>query len=284
MMERAVKSVVAAAVLAFAGCKSPKCACVGDEVTLVSPHGKAVVSLKGARVMSWTDADGREYFFMPEKIWSPAGDWSHGGMSICWPWFGRKGADQSLIHGFAKNAHFKLRGRQSIPGGESVTLGLRVDGAKSESFPHDVDLEITVAVTDVLSLKMKTVNLDDAPITITHGVQAYFPVEDYAQTVFFGVKRDDFAAVNGMDSAFAAGKSDFGVRNSKSGRGFRMKASGNSGVVVWSPGTVEPANRNLAADDCPKFIVIGPSARAKEGAITVPPKGFSTLEFEVRPM
>ena len=56
-------------------------------------------------------------------------------------------------------------------------------------------------------------------------------------------------------------------------------ASGNSGLVVWTQGTVEPANRNLAKDDCPKFIVIGPSSRPAEGTVTVKPGESQELSY-----
>ena len=74
-----------------------------------------------------------------------------------------------------------------------------------------------------------------------------------------------------MDKAFKRLGARFGFRDSGAKRAITLDASGNSGLVVWTPGTVEPANRNLAADDCPKFIVLGPSARTTEGAITVAP-------------
>ena len=94
-------SALSLAVVAIVGCSYDKSAKSGS-VKLRSPHGSAVVSLDGARILSWKDASGRELFFMPAKPYSPDGDWSHGGTSICWPWFGRKGSAQNMIHGFAR--------------------------------------------------------------------------------------------------------------------------------------------------------------------------------------
>ena len=275
----------AVAAILFAAATMAGCSCGhhpdSGTVRLSSPSGSAVVSLKGGRILSWKDASGRELFFMPAKKESPGGDWSHGGTSLCWPWFGRKGTEPSMIHGFARNRMFSLRGRQKVDGGESVTLGLEVSGSDNANFPHDADVELSVVLTDRLVLKLKTANLGDAPFEITEGFQSYFPVSGYDKIVFSGIEKDDFAAVDGMDKAFRRLPGDFGFKDTSRGCELKMKAAGNSGLVVWTPGKVEPANRNLAPDDCPKFVVLGPSCRAAEGAVTVKPGESHELVCEL---
>ena len=261
------RPVLALMVLA-AGCVHKKSA-DAETVSLSSASGCATVALVGGRVLSWKDADGRELFFMPVRQWSENGDWSHGGMSICWPWFGRKGNDQSLIHGFGRNCRFALRSRRAVANGEEAVLGMKVAKSDNTLFPYDAEVELTVSLTDRLTLKLKTVNTGREPFKFSGGVQSYFPVEDYGKIMFFGMDNEEFAAVNGMDKAFKRASGDFGVRNLAARRTYTLTASGNNGIVVWTPGTVEPANRNLAPDDCPKFIVVGPSVRSAEGEITV---------------
>ena len=273
-------SALSLAVVAIVGCSYDKSAKSGS-VKLRSPHGSAVVSLDGARILSWKDASGRELFFMPAKPYSPDGDWSHGGTSICWPWFGRKGNAQNMIHGFARNRAFSLRDRRTVPGGESVVLGLKVLKTDSMEFPYCADLELSITLTDRLSMKMKTTNLGTEPFEITEGFQSYFPVSDYGKIMFYGVDQEDFTAVNGMDKAFKRLAGVFGFKNLADGRGVRLNSNGNSGLVVWTPGTVEPANRNLAPDDCPKFIVLGPSSRAAEGSVSVKPGDSHELIYEL---
>ena len=266
---------VVAGMFALAGCKASQ----EKIVSIASGSGSTTVSLDGARILSWKDANGKELFFMPAKQWSPDGDWSHGGTSICWPWFGRKGTEQSLIHGFARNRRFTLRDRKTVPGGESVTLGLKVLKSDSAYFPYEADLEVTVSLTDRLALKLKTTNLGKEPFEIAEGFQTYFPVADYGKIVFCGVESNEFTLVDGMDKAFKRLTGDFGFKDAVSGREFKLNASGNTGLVVWTPGTVEPANRNLAKDDCPKFIVIGPSSRPAEGVVTIKPGESHELSY-----
>ena len=275
LMSASVALFAVAGLFIAAGCGSK----TGNSVTIASASGSVTVSLDGGRILSWKDANGSELFFMPAKQWAPDGDWSHGGTSICWPWFGRKGTEQSLIHGFARNRRFMLRERKAVPGGESVTLGLKVLKSDSAYFPYDTDLEFKVSLTDRLALKLKTTNSGKEPFEIAEGFQTYFPVADYGKIVFCGVESKEFALVDGMDKAFKRLNGDFGFKDAASGREFKLNASGNTGLVVWTPGTVEPANRNLAKDDCPKFIVIGPSSRPAEGTVTVKPGESHELSY-----
>ena len=264
------------AVIAVFGVMLPA---IGEsDVSLKSKSGEVVVSLNGGRILSWKDSKGEELFFMPAKKWSPDGDWSHGGTSICWPWFGRKGTAQSLIHGFARNRRFAFRDRKSIPGGESITLGLKVSKNDSPYFPYDADLELTISLGESLSLKLKTTNLGKEPFEIAEGFQSYFPVKDYGKIIFWGVESKEFALVDGMDKAFRRIGKDFGFKDTGAGSEIKLSADGNTGLVVWTPGTVEPANRNLAKDDCPKFIVIGPSSRAAEGVVSIKPGDSHELD------
>ena len=248
-------------------------------VDVVGPGGRAVVDLQGGRILSWKTSAGEELLFMPRLTESAGGDWSHGGISVCWPWFGKKGDKASSIHGFARNRRFTLRAHKTIPGGESITLGLKVLKSDSTYFPYDADLELTVSLADRLTMKLKTTNLGKKPFEIAEGFQTYFPVADYGKIVFCGVEAKEFALVDGMDKAFKRLTGDFGFRDAASGSEFKLNASGNSGLVVWTPGTVEPANRNLAKDDCPKFIVIGPSSRPAEGAVSVKPGESHELSY-----
>ena len=156
---------------------------------------------------------------------------------------------------------------------------MKVSKSDSAYFPHDADLELTVSLTDRLILKLKTTNPGKEAFNVAEGFQSYFPVADYGKIVFSGVEANDFALVDGMDKAFKRLTGDFGFRDAASKREFKLNATGNTGLVVWTPGTVEPANRNLAKDDCPKFIVVGPSCRPAEGVITVQPGESHELSY-----
>ena len=243
--------------------------------------GTAVLDLRGGRIVSWKTADGAELLFMPAKRITPGGDWSHGGIGICWPWFGKKGADPSSIHGFARNRTFTVQKREKSADGESIVIALSTEEGGDAAFPYAANLELQVSMTESLSLRLITTNYGAKPFELSNGFQPYFAVGRYDAVTLAGVKDAPFAAVNGMDAAFPRLGDAFSLKDTSRGWTIDCTAKGNTGVVVWSPGNVEPHNRNLAAGDTERFIGLGPSNRVKEGPVTIVPGSSHELVFEM---
>ena len=266
--------------LGLCGCSSAKTSAGDQIVTLESRSGRVEIDLVGARILSWRVA-GKEMFFMPSNPQSPEGDWSHGGISICWPWFGKKGTAASSIHGFARNKTFTLQSRRTSAAGSSATLGLTLAAGEEPNFPYAASLELTFSLTDRLTVTMRTLNTGKEPFAFSGGFQPYFAVGSYKTVTLQGVKEADFAAVDGMDAAFPRRGDAFALTDASIGRKISATAKGNTSLIVWSPGSVEPHNRNLAPGDTERFIGLGPAFRAKEGAITLSPGQAHELVFEM---
>ncbi len=275
-----VAATMAALTLGLGGCRSAKSTDEAKTLILESRSGRLEIDLAGARILSWRAA-GREIFFMPENPLSPDSDWSHGGLSICWPWFGKKGSDARSIHGFARNKTFVMRSRRTSAYGSSATLGLTLAAGEDPNFPYAADLELSFRLTDRLTVTMRTTNTGKEPFAYSGGFQPYFAVGSYKAVTLHGVKESDFAAVDGMDAAFPRLGDAFALVDSAANRKIAATAKGNTSVIVWSPGAVEPHNRNLAPGDTERFIGIGPAFRAKEGAITLTPGQSHELVFEL---
>ena len=267
--------------LGLCDCNSAKTSSDARIVTLENPYGRVAIDLVGARILSWRMAD-KEMFFMPSNPQSPDGDWSHGGLSICWPWFGKKGTAASSIHGFARNKTFTLLSRRVSASGSSVTLGLTLAAGEEPDFPYATSLELTFSLTDRLTVTMRTLNTGKEPFAFSGGFQPYFAVGSYKAVTLQGVKDADFAAVDGMDAAFPRRGDAFALTDASVGRKISATAKGNTSLIVWSPGSVEPHNRNLAPGDTERFIGLGPAFRAKEGAVTLSPGQAHELVFEMK--
>lgn len=248
----------------------------GLGVSVISnEYGLVVVSLEGARIMSWQDRTGRELLFMPDKKTSDGQDWSHGGISICWPWFGRQAG---VIHGFIRTKRFSVRHQTS----DSVSLRYSLSVNEEPSFPHAADLDVDIQLKDTLSIIMRTRNTGKETFAYTCGVHPYFAVTDYRGLSFDGVDAKPFACVDGMDKAFSCiTDGPFSVTDKVLKQTFSMRADGNSHVIVWTPGTVEPANRNLKPDDMTKFIGFGPAFTKSAGAVVLKPGESHELSLRV---
>ena len=269
-----------ASTLGMFGCTGAKNSGDSRVVTLENRSGRVEIDLLGARILSWR-VTGKEVFFMPSNPQSPDGDWSHGGISICWPWFGKKGSAASSIHGFARNKTFVLKSRRTSAAGSSVTLGLDLAAGEESTFPYAASLELVFTLTDRLTATMRTLNTGKESFAFSGGFQPYFAVGSYKAVTLHGVKDVDFAAVDGMDAAFPRRGDAFALTDASTGRKISATAKGNTSLIVWSPGSVEPHNRNLAPGDTERFIGLGPACRAKEGAITLSPGQTHELVFEM---
>ena len=269
-----------AAIVGIVGCWSSTAA-TDDTVVLEGRAGRVTVDTQGGRILSWKMPSGEELLFMPRRTTSPDGDWSHGGISICWPWFGKKGSAASSIHGFARNRRFTVKERRVAVDGTSVTLEYSQAAGAEPDFPYAANVELTVKVDARLELTLRTTNMGKEPFELTEGFQPYFAVSDYGKVTLRGVKKDAFAAVDGMDKAFPRIADRFSLSDAGFGREIEAFARGNSGLVVWSPGKVEPHNRNLDAGDTQRFIGLGPSNRAKDKPITLAPGASHELVFVI---
>lgn len=220
---------------------------------LSNEQGRVDVALTGARITSWRDACGRERLFMPEQPLSGGAEWSHGGIPLCWPWFGRK---DGVIHGFIRNKRFSVVRRTA----DELLLRYSLESKEEPSFPYKADIDVEIQLKDGLSVVLRTRNTGDKPFDFTCGIHPYFAVSDYGKLSFDGIEKDSFACVHGMDKAFPRPSNgsyrmtDEGLRQMLS-----LHSSGNSHIILWSPGTVEPCNRNLRPEDMTKFVGYGPA-------------------------
>ena len=247
----------------------------GDTCVISNANGRAEIALRGGRLVSWRDRDGRELLFMPEKKITPGGDWSHGGIPVCWPWFGRK---DGVIHGFIRNKYLSVRRRTA----DSVTLGLALSAGEERTFPQAADLELTLTLGKGLTFAMRTTNTGKDPFTYTEGLHPYFLVDDCRKVTFSGVDEQPFACVDGMDKGFArSADGTFSFTDPARGVAVRARATGNSHVIVWTPGTVEPANRNLAPEDTVRFLGYGPAFTKAAGSITLKPGETHELTLQL---
>ena len=156
---------------------------------------------------------------------------------------------------------------------------LRSSSILTPDFPYAADLELVVRMSDRLTMEMRTTNVGTVPFSFSEGFQPYFAVGRYDAVKLSGVKAEPFAAVDGMDAAFPRLGDAFAMSDAAVGREISAVAHGNTSVIVWSPGNVEPHNRNLAAGDTERFIGLGPASRVKEGAVTLPPGASHTLSL-----
>ena len=273
-------------------------------IRLDTGRSSATVSLDGGRVMSFKTG-GEEVLWSP-KSWNHKGDsWCHGGIPLCWPWFGKSGPTPDVVHGFAWRSRFEVRGRKDSAGRSELVLGLKPTEASRKEWPCDFDLEYTIVLSDKLSLRLKTANTGTAPFALTAGFHPYFFIGDRDRasvtgtdgmkycdsrltTKYDGVWKGDLKLVSSFDHVFVEPCSTalHKIVDPLLDRRISVSSSGAARLVVWNPGVEEDAFENpgpgqLAVGDWRHLVCVEPSILWKEAAIMLKPGETHELKAEI---
>ena len=137
-----------------------------ERIELKTDYASCVVETRGARVMSFRPAGGEEVLWQAEPVQLTDAKWAHGGIPLCWPWFGVNGRVD--IHGTAWRRPFSVVTRRE--GKNRCELVL----ARDEG---DVRLEYTLVLRDSLKLELKTTNRGKQEFSFSAEARAYYALE-----------------------------------------------------------------------------------------------------------
>ncbi len=264
------------------------------EVAIANKYGTAEIALLGGNVLSYRPTGQPPVLFRPAKRDYNRADSVHGGLPVCWPWFGKSGEPGSKPHGFARLCVFSVRGSQYSDEMTEVTLGLKSSDETRSLWPYDFDLEFKVCVSMKLNLSLRTRNTGDRPFLLTEGFHPYFLVGDREKAVLRGVDglsfvdaRDmsegvfagDFAATEPSDHVITlpdAPKHEFALLDPVLKRAIALASSGNRRLVVWNPGEGNSLP-DQSPDDWRRFLCVEPATLWRDAGFTLQPGEDHTL-------
>ena len=140
---------------------------IASLVVLSNFYGRVEADSLGAIVLSYVPAGGEEVFFRQAAPYDPSG-WYHGGVPVCWPWFGGNGEPGSVLHGFARQREWRVVSRTD--GGKDSAVHFRLEE------PGEYRLDYLVGLNERLSLRLTMENLGTASFAVTTGLHPYFSV------------------------------------------------------------------------------------------------------------
>ena len=275
-----------------------------DVIRLETERSSALVSLHGGRVMSFKTG-GEEVLWSPKSWTHKGGGWCHGGIPICWPWFGKSGPSPDVAHGFAWRSRFEVRSRKSTAERCELVLGLKPTDSMRGEWDHEFDLEYRIVLTDVLKLTLSTKNTGSKPFMLTAGLHPYFFIGDRDRTVVTGtdemkycdsrltmkydsVWKGDMKLTSSFDHVFVepAPSALHKIVDTLLDRRISVASSGAARLVVWNPGVEEeafenPAPGKLAVGDWRHLVCVEPAILWKEAAVAVKPGAVHELNVEI---
>ena len=271
-----------------------------DMMVLSNRYGSVTVSLKGAQIRSYRPAGIKEdLLYAPKSMAFDGTKLNHGGIPVCWPWFGRNGEPGSATHGFARHSLFEVRKQTETDDATTLVLGLRPTDETRKVWPYDFDLEYTIRLGATLDLALRTKNTDARPVKITEGLHPYWRVSDRRRVRVNGLDgcpycfadvsqvadrtwKGTFVADGHFDHVFTLGPRELTIADDGWGRTVTLRGQGYSKIVIWTPEAFKAGElENLDPADLLRFVCVEPATLFRPDAYTLAPGGEHVLSVTI---
>lgn len=249
---------------------------VATIVALTNEFGAVSVDTCGATVLSYVPAGGREVLFRSSEE-RRTNSWYHGGIPLCWPWFGRNGDPGSEMHGFVRLLDWEVVSRTDSSRESRLHLRLRSGAESVKWFDGSFVLDYEIVLSEQLELDLKMCNTGARRFAVTTGFHPYFSINDMSNATV-RTPRGEIRCVPGMDGdrPFADGRYvlDDGIRE------LTLTAWGNKKLVVWNQG--EEPLEGLAPEDWRHFVCVEPAILPRMHGIWLEPQKTYELGMSIR--
>ena len=271
---------------------------------LANKYGACEIDLKGARVLSYRPTGQQPVLYLPRNMKAEPDKWTHGGIPVCWPWFGRNGEPGSAGHGFARTKVFEVRASEYSEDATEITFGLVSDEETRKIWPYDFDLEIKVSVSMSLNVTLTAKNTGKEKFLYTEGFHPYFllsgsqaakvrgvdgaPVCDARKgdtlptaKDFSTVWKGDLTVDTDYDHVFTVKSGEYAIFDPGLNRTIVVRARGNKKLVIWRP-TPEDCGGNMAPDDWKRMVCVEPATLFRDEGEWLEPGATHELRMAIQ--
>lgn len=219
-------------------------------IALQCGHGaRAVISLFGGQLLSWTPAGGEECLYLSDKAAFDGVNAVRGGVPVCFPQFA--GLGKLPHHGFARTRNWTVTEQRTGKDFALATLSLGDDDETWAIWPHGFSAEITFVIDGPrLDVEFAVENTGYGPFAFTAALHTYLrvrEVENCRLEGLYGFEYSDKLDQNRIhretgDAIIVDAEIDriyHAVTRplllSDGGRSLAIEAEGFPDVVVWNP-------------------------------------------------
>ncbi|MDL2355330.1 MAG: D-hexose-6-phosphate mutarotase [Pseudomonadota bacterium] len=230
---------------------------------------QAIVTLFGAHLVSWRNADGRQRLFCSERSALDGSRAIRGGVPVIFPQFNERGP--GMRHGFARVSDWALVDSGSEGDAAYAVFALEAHDlatAHAQAWPHAFLLQLRVTVgADRLAMAFEVNNRGDAPFDFSSALHTYHLVDQAAEVRIDGLGDAPLAIGTALDEIFYA--IDGRITLHAGAAALQLEQDGFTDAVVWNPGAASAAAMiDLADDEYQRFVCIEPALIAP---VTLPP-------------
>jgi glucose-6-phosphate 1-epimerase len=177
-------------------------------------------------------------------------------------------------HGFARTALWSIVGSSVADDGVALTVSLTDSPTSRAMWPHRFRVDLTVTVSEALTLELWIENTDDHPWECTYLLHNYFAVGNAATAGIVGLHGLEFidktrGGVSGFETREEVVTERFTDRiyrdapetvellDRAGGRRFVISRDNFRDVVVWNPGSERISSlADCAPDDYTRFVCV----------------------------
>lgn len=221
------------------------------KVLVTSDQSSAEIYLKGAHVTSFQQGGEEPLLFMSPSAKISRGNMLHGGIPLCFPWFGNREGEK-LSHGFARNSIWNLvKTNVNAEGEVELTFQLPMDVLKENGWAP-VEALYRVTVGKKLQLELIVNNTTTTPFSYEECFHSYFFVGEINQVTVHGLKgltyldkNEDFKAkqeqldelpiVGETNSVYLNSTAPIEIHDHSLRRTIRIEKEHSHSTVVWNP-------------------------------------------------
>lgn len=251
---------------------------------LSTRHGKLLIALQGAHVLSWVPTGQRDVFWLsPASLPEPAA--IRGGVPVCWPWFAKQGQTSGAVqHGPVRNMAWQISAIHSSTDDEvSVSFEPVISSdslLSAAGVPHGLHVSLRVTLSETLHQSLHTHNLGNTAFVLSQALHSYYAVSDAQRIAIEGiqgliytdrlrdlakdVQRTPFALDQACDRTYeqlleanASRQHRYTLVDPDWQRSIVIDVAGSRSVVVWNPGQKNARSMPDVPDDgWPDFMCI----------------------------
>lgn len=210
---------------------------------------RAVVSLFGAQLLSWTPPRGDERLYLSDTARFDGTGAIRGGVPVCFPQFA--GLGKLPHHGFARTRNWTVTEQRTRDDFALLTLGLDDDDETWALWPHGFRAELTIVIEGPrLDVELGVENTGHGPFALTAALHTYLRVREVEHCRLEGLHGFDYRDRLDQDRIHRESGDALtvdaeidrvyhGVTRplllSEGGRSLAIHAEGFPDVVVWNP-------------------------------------------------
>ncbi|KEA63669.1 Aldose 1-epimerase [Marinobacterium lacunae] len=265
---------------------------------LSSPAGRAVISLQGAQVLSYTPTGQPDLLWVSPLSLYQQGKSIRGGIPVCWPWFGDHAEDADKpAHGFARNALWQVRSSFADDEKTHIQLGLTESATTEGLWPTPFDLTLDIELGTTLKLTLTTRNTGPHSVVITEALHTYFSVSGTDKIQIEGLKdcryrdklegfavkpqQEELTPTPPLDRVYDHAESNLRLIDNGLGRVITIDKRSSESTIVWNPGQAVAATiEDIGAEASTRYICIE-SGNALQNAVSIPPDTCHALVMEL---